>query len=146
MLFVYVFLFLLMIGATITFRLSREKKILAIVSLTLFGVFLIGEIIVGLLYGRKLFALDDPHLGGWIFIVGALLMGSSCGFALTYVKLPIVSKILLGISFVLAGILLTMCIYEAKVCFANGINSNSPGNTSTESSSEEALLALLLHC
>ena len=139
MLFAYSFFILLLIGGGIAFRLVKAKPI--VFYLIMGGMFIAfaGAIITGDFYGRKLFSYDDPHLGGWIFIVGAMLVLSIMLFVMTYVKLPIASRVFLTIAFILTAILLVMCIYEAKVVFANGINSRSP-QLSNESSGKLFLL------
>lgn len=134
MLFVYIAMLLLSIGSIIAARFIHHR-IVPYILIGLSGAILLGSIFVGKSYGEYLFQHDDPHLGGWIFIVVSLLLCSILGFAVTYKRFVMASRICLGIAFVLACILLVMCIYEAKVSFANGINSNSPGTTSEEISS-----------
>lgn len=126
MLVAYLFFILSLIGGGIAVRFVKAKaNVFYIIGICMI-VALAGAIITGDFYGRKLFSYDDPHLGGWIFIVVALWITSIMVFIMTYVKFPVVSRIFLGIAFVLTAILLVMCIYEAKVVFANGINSKSP--------------------
>ena len=135
-------MFLLAVGATIAFRLLEGKKLFqyiclggAILFVILFGVF-------GCLAGRKLFEADDQKLGGWIFIVLALLVAHVQTFMITY-KINIhVSRIALGVAFVLGILFIIMCIYEAKASFATGIGSNSPGYSS---SSLTALIPYFLY-
>ena len=126
MLFVYALFILALIGIGIAYRLIKAKQTVIYILLIGIVVALAGAIITGHFYGRKLFELDDPHLGGWIFVVGAMLVTSIMLFVMTYVKFPKLSKVFLAIAFILTAILLVMCIYEAKVVFANGINSKSP--------------------
>ena len=131
MLFLYIAMLLLPIGGIIACKFIHHR-IVPYIIIGLSGAILLGSIFVGKSYGEYLFQYDDPHLGGWIFMVVSLLVGFALAFAATYRRFPIASKICLGIAFVLACILLVMCIYEAKVSFGNGINSNSPGKSSED--------------
>ena len=140
MLILYILSILLLIGGTVMFRLGGHKRVLLIVSIAMIVVGLAGSFGIAFPYGRKLFQNDDPHLGGWIFFVGALFALFSCGFAFTYVNCPILSKVFLALAFIVLGILFVMCIYEGKVVFKNGINSNSPGLSSEDSTSSLSLL------
>ena len=146
MLIVFLLLIILQFASVICFRLIQKKRVLSVIFLITFGLSFVGSLIVGMLYGKKLFALDDPHLGGWIFLVAGLLSGFICCFILLYRLFPLGSKIVLGIAFVLLCILFVMCIYEAKVIFANGINSNSPNGEESSSPASSLIwnISLLL--
>ena len=131
MLILYILMLLLGAGMSICYRLVKAKKVVLFVFLGVTAIAMILAMIFGYLYGKKLFEHDDPKLGGAIFLIFALAYAHVLLFIITYKTSVLVSRIALGVAFLLSIAFIIMSIYEAKVSFANGIGSNSPLVTSS---------------
>ena len=130
MLILYIFMLLLGAALTVCYRLIKAKKVVLFVFLGVAAITMILGMVFGYLYGKKLFEHDDPKLGGAIFLIFALAYAHVLLFVITYKSSVLVSRIALGVAFLLSIAFIIMSIYEAKVSFGNGIGSNSPLVTS----------------
>lgn len=131
MLILYILMLLLGAGFTVCYRLIKAKKVVLYAFLGGVAISMILAMVFGHLYGKRLFEHDDPSLGGAIFLVFAIAYALILLFVITYKTSIWVSRIALGVAFLLFIAFIIMGIYEAKVSFANGIGSNSPIVTSS---------------
>ena len=139
MLILYILMLLLGAGLTVCYRLIKAKKAILFAFLGGVAITMILAMVFGYLYGKKLFEHDDPKLGSAIFLIFALAYAHVLLFVITYKTSVLVSRIALGVAFLLSIAFIIMSIYEAKVSFSNGIGSNSPLVTSS-------ILSLLSPC